>query len=846
MNYKRSKTRFALMMAWRETRSATGKFFFLIVAVALGTGALTAVTGFNESVLYTLEREARTLMAGDISVRLPLSPLPEEIDYFDALAAQGIQYTRVTETVTMASSGQGNPTLVSIKGADFSSYPFYGKFELDPLDAKLGANSVAVSEDLLLRLRIKVGDSIKLGARDFRIAARIKTEPDRMTTGFTLGPRVILTREGLEATGIVTEISRVTERILLKLPPNQDAAATRQIIETKFRRRGRVSDYTETNPALTRALDRSTRFLSLVSLVSLIVGGLGVGATMQSHLLQKMQSIAFMKCVGGRSEHIIRIYLAQALMLGMAGSLAGVFLGAFGQSVFARLVASYFDVEVVMVWPVMAMLKGLAVGIMTTTLFALPSLLSIAGIRPGWMLRRDVSTEASPVRDWRSLAARAAILVGLWAIAVWIGDSFYFASVFAGAIVAGVLIIAGIGTLLLRVLKKVSALDRFRGSPAIRHGISNLYRPGAHATVILSSLGIGVMFTLSVYFLQHSLLEEIRLIAPADSPNVFMINITDRESEGIARMIETEPAVITRQALMPAVAAQLMTVDGTRLEDLPIESDSRRYLRTQFTLTWAEQIPPTTEILEGEWWPPNTTEALVSVQQNAAENLDLKVGSVLTWSSLGGEIRARVANIRDTDAMRLGANNQFLLTPKALEGFPTAYYGAIRVEPQGIAALQARIFQEYPTVTVINAEDILTVVKEVADRVSLAVRFVAAFAIFGGLIVLASSIAGTRYRRMREVAILRTVGATRGKLVRIFSIEFAIIGLAAGLIGAVLGLGLTAILVGELLDTPYIFMWQPAVVAMFATGFLTVATAGLASYGIFGRKPLDILRDVES
>jgi putative ABC transport system permease protein len=325
-----------------------------------------------------------------------------------------------------------------------------------------------------------------------------------------------------------------------------------------------------------------------------------------------------------------------------------------------------------------------------------------------------------------------------------------------------------------------------------------------------------------------------------------MINITDRESDGIARLIETDPSIINRQALLPAVAAQLQSIDGTRLEDLPLEEGNRRFLRTQFILTWAREIPPTTQILEGQWWPPDTQESLVSVQENAAESLDLKVGSLVTWSSLGGEIQARVANIRRTDAVRLGANNQFILTPQALEGFPTAYYGAIKVRRDGIAPLQARIFQQYPTVTVINAEDILQVIQEVVDRVSLAVRFVAAFAIFGGLIVLASSIAGTRYRRMREVAILRTVGATRAALVRIFSVEFAIIGFAAGLIGAALGTVLTAILVGELLDTPYRFMWTPTIVAALATGVLTVITAWLASYGIFGRKPLDILREAES
>src|SRR5207247_5037807 len=208
--------------------------------------------------------------------------------------------------------------LVSDKGADLARYPFYGRMELQPSSVRLDAATVAVSDDLLLRLGIRVGDSIELGNRKFRIVARISKEPDRMTTGFTLGPRVLFTREGLSSASIVVPGSRITERVLLKLPPNQDLQAMRSELEDVFGRRARITDYTETNPQLTRALDRATRFLALVSLIALIVAGLGVGATMQTHLRQKMPNIAFMKCVGGRSGQILRIYIAQALVIGCA------------------------------------------------------------------------------------------------------------------------------------------------------------------------------------------------------------------------------------------------------------------------------------------------------------------------------------------------------------------------------------------------------------------------------------------------------------------------------------------------------------------------------------------------
>ncbi|MBI2149716.1 MAG: ABC transporter permease, partial [Acidobacteria bacterium] len=218
--------RFAFLMAGRETRAATGKFLFVVLSVALGAGALTAVTGFNESVRYTLLREARTLMAADISVRMPIQPSPKELEFLDDLKQQGIASTRVTETVSMAGiSGAGDddaPVLVSVKAADLGTYPFYGSLDLDPAGTRLDENSVAVSDDLLLRLGLRVGDSLELGERKFRIIARIVREPDRMTTGFTLGPRVIFTREGLAGTGILVPGSRITERVLLKLPPDHN------------------------------------------------------------------------------------------------------------------------------------------------------------------------------------------------------------------------------------------------------------------------------------------------------------------------------------------------------------------------------------------------------------------------------------------------------------------------------------------------------------------------------------------------------------------------------------------------------------------------------------------------
>lgn len=842
----RSRLVFPFRMAWRETRAALGKFLFVVLSVALGAAALTAVTGFNESVRYTLLREARSLMAADISLRMPIEPSAAEEHFLGSLEAKGIQTTRVTETVSMASLGQGTPILVSVKGADLSRYPFYGQLTLDPPSARLDENSVAVSDDLLLRLGIHTGDTITIGNARFRIAARIVKEPDRMTTGFTLGPRVLFTREGLANANIVIPGSRITERVLLRLLPDQDLAQMRRQLEEAFGRTARITDYTETNPQLTRALDRATRFLSLVSLIALIVAGLGVGATMQSHVRQKMPNIAFMKCIGGRSAQVIRIYVVQAAMIGIIGSAIGALLGAFAQAAFARLVANYFDIAIILIWPWSAMFKGVAAAMSTAILFALPALLSIAEIKPALILRRDVSDDSKPWRSGRSILAAGAIVAGLWGIGVWVASSIKYASVFGAVLLGSLLVFAAISAALLRGVRMLASSPRLRRSAAVRHGIANLHRPGAHAASIVASLGIGVMFTVCVYFLQYSLLEEVRLTAPADAPNVFLINITDQERDGINRLLDGESGIVDREPLSPSVAAQIATIDGTPLDKIPLEEGARRFLNTQFILTWARDMPPATEILNGTWWPAQPSEPLVSVQESAAQALGLKVGSVIEWIGLGGNIRARVANIRRTDALRVGANNQFILSPGTLDEFAAVYYGAVRVRPERVAPLQAKIFNEFPTVTVIDAADILDIIQDVVNRISTAVRFVAGFAIFGGLVVLASSIAGTRYRRMREVAILKTIGASRSALVRMFCTEFAIVGSIAGLIGGALAGIASSILIRQLLDTPYYFSWIPVVAAGVITALLTILTGWLASLGILKRKPLDILRQIES
>jgi putative ABC transport system permease protein len=295
---------------------------------------------------------------------------------------------------------------------------------------------------------------------------------------------------------------------------------------------------------------------------------------------------------------------------------------------------------------------------------------------------------------------------------------------------------------------------------------------------------------------------------------------------------------------MPAVSATLASVDGVPLEQLQKGNATRRFTNTVFVLTWSKDVPVATEILDGKWWEEQPSEPMVSVN-DAPQRISIFTSGRRSSGMPQARPSGRKSRISAGRTASHGANNQFILSPGSLDGFAMAYYGAVRADSSAIGALQKRVFDSYPTVTVVNAADILDVMQGVMDRTSQAITFVAGFAIAGGLIVLASSVAGTRTRRIREVAIFKTVGATKGILVRIFTIEFVVIGLVAGLLGSILATVLSSILVAQLLESSYHFRWMPALVATVITAVLTAVAGWAASYGVLRKKPLEILRSIE-
>lgn len=842
----------AWRMAWREARAAAPKFLFVIFGVAAGVGALTGVRGFSAAFHDSLKKEARTLMAADLLIRQFAAPTEEQEKVIAQWQQRGARLSRITETVSMLSAREEDPpVLVSVKAVDPSTYPWYGRVRLEPdapLAEALTADTIAVSDDLMLRLGLEPGSRVRLGEAEFRVWGIVRLEPDRMTGSLNVGPRAMITREGLERTGLMVFGSRASHRLLWKLPPQGvRIEELRESMRNTFRE-ALITDYRETHPFITRALDRATTFLSLVSMIALIVGALGVAMAIHSHIQQRLDTIAIMKCIGARSAQIMRIYTLQAALLGLAGGVAGLAVGVAVQWAFPLLLRRYFQFESIS-WSGSFALEGIGAGLLVAMLFTVPPLLAVRDVKPALIFRREMPEARPPLRErlkmrMPAVGAAALILAGLAGMAAWLAGSAKTGAWFAGGLAAALVVLGGVAWLLLRALRLALDHAPVRLPLWLRHGVANLYRPGNHAASILVALGVGVMFTLTVYLVQNSLLKEVMVAMPKNAPNVFLINITPRDAADVREFLASRGEIEGRAELVPTVAARLETVNGTPLDELPPPTGEERR-RRNFTrqVTWMRQMPEDMRIVRGAWWKDGAGEALLSVDENTARRWGIEPGSVLEWSASGRRFEARVAAIHRFESVRRGASDEFVFTERALAGLPVQYYATARVRPERVALFMRDSFRRFPSVTVINAADVVNIVQDVVDQVSLVVRFIAAFAILAGAIILASTVAGTRLRRVRESAVLKTLGARRRTLVSIFSVEFAILGASAGFLGGALATGFSRLLMTRLLDARFDPEWRANLLTTLLTMALAVTAGWLASLRVLSHRPLEVLRE---
>jgi putative ABC transport system permease protein len=890
---------FVIRMAWRETRAAWRHFLYFFFCIALGVGTLVGIGLFAANVEGTVAREARGLMGGDLEVRLTRPISTDGYDILRSLQRQAIDVLHVSELVAMASRPQRQafptppsysvPTqLIELKAVE-RSYPFYGTLKTEPprpvseLTAqqsgscaaagraeKTGCYGAIVQESLLIKMGLQVGDELKIGRAVLTITGTLTHEPDRVASAFSLGPRVMISQEALKAADLVKPGSRVRERYLLRVPPEvQPEPLLAELRQRLVGDSGHVSTFREAQPQLRRFLDQLTRYLGLVGLTALFVGGIGVASTVHAFVKDKLKTIAVLKTLGADSGTVIRTYLVQALCLGLMGSVAGVTIGASLRHVIPTLFAGLLPTDLLDLsvrqrsLSAEPILKGLALGAATTLLFTLWPLLSIREIRPALIFRTEsMGTEQdddSPqrrfiwlkhLRDPVRWVTVVLVAIGLSGLAVWQARSTSIGMMFMGALVAAVLLLTLAANMVIRWL-------RIAGSSAsltVRHAMRNLVRPGSQATSIMVAVGIGVMIIVTISLLEQSLIRQIGASRPVNAPTFFFIDLQPDQRTAFERLIHERFSHITPE-LTPLVRSRLHAVNG---QPVPINEDDERerrgerngehgkswYFTREYVLTFLDRLPKDNVVVKGDWWgrPVNTQEALVSVEEDAARHLGVDTGSLIEFDIQGTVLPATVSSIRKVEWNNFSTNFFMILSPGSLEGAPFTFVATVRVSPREEVLLQQAVIEAFPNVTAINIGEVMDTFARVLEHLSIAIRAIAVFCVLAGSLVMAAALATTRYRRLYESVIFQALGATRTLIAGSFATEYAFMGAVAGLIGTMLASVLSWGVLYFVFDLPWTL--QPGVLigGLFMTIILTLAVGFLSTFRILGQPPLAILR----
>jgi len=834
----------ALRTVVRELRGSTGRAVFITAALAVGVAAVVAVAGLAGALESGLRREARQLLAADLSVNSG-RPLPDELD--DMLDAwPGAQRSRVRELVTMAAAGQGGASrLVEVKAVE-EGYPFYGAVHIDPpgdLVVQLGEDRVVAAPELLTGLNIAVGDEVRLGRAVFTIAGVVEREGDRVSA-FVRGPRVFLSLAGLERSGLEGELSRVQHRLLVRLPGDQ---TTSSVTDAAARIRSGLASYpgvsvesfADAQPNVRQGLARAERFLGLVALLSLLVSAVGVAQAVRAWVAGRMDAIAVRRCLGARPREVFALYAGQTALLALLGSLVGGLAGLAVQALVPRwLLGELIPADTLTFWQPAAFARGVALGVPVAVLLALPALTAVLRVPPLRVLRR----EAEPLPPDRRITAAVAVAVagGAWTAAAVQAGSWLVGAAFVGGL-AGLITAAALAA---RGLARLAAAwpDRFRRY-WLRHGLAAVARPAADTVGAVVALAVGAAAVTAMHVVESHLSRQLLSELPADAPSTFLLDIQPNQWPPLQELLARKG--VERVDSRPLVTARLLTVDGRGVRELAEDGQEGRRgwaLTREQRLTYGPDLPPDNRVVAGRLWPAAGGVPEVSVEKEFAAELGAGVGSRLTFDLQGVPVELTVGSIRTVEWRSFGINFFLHVAPGILEQAPQQRLAVLFLPPDREQPVQDAIVAGFSNVTVIQIREVLERVAAVLGKAADGVRFLGWFTVLAGVAILGGAVSAGEARRGREVAVLKTLGMTRGGVVAVFAVEYALLGAVAGVIGAAGGSVLAFLVVTQIMDLPWTAPLVTSASVITGLSLLAVVAGTMASLRALARRPAAVLR----
>jgi putative ABC transport system permease protein len=839
------------ILARRELRAGARGFRILIACLMLGVGTIASVQSLSRDVLGGIESQGRTLLGGDLAVRMMYHGIDAEqqktLDGYGTVSAS-------TDLRGMArTEDAAKSTLVEVKAVD-DAYPMVGKVEFAPpadgmtlaqaFAEKDNAWGVAVDQSVLDRLGVRLGDKVKLGTQDFEIRAVIAKEPDKIGTGgFTLGPRFLIARGALPATGLEQPGSMVYYDYRILLKPGRSVAKVKAELHERYGASGwHIRDSRDAAPEIRNFITRLATFLTLVGLTALLVGGVGVGNAVKAYLDGRIAVIATMKCLGASGRTIAWTYLIQVMALSGVGIALGVVIGAVTPWALRDVIASHLPVDVHIGFHPL----GLALAALYGALIALGfSLWPIGHARsvPAGTLFRETAQHAFDRPDRLMLVATGATIAALIALILATSRELVFAAGFAGgAIVAfGVLGLAARGLTILA--RRAGRVDGLRKRPTLRLALANLTRPGAATVSVILSLGLGLTILVAIAQVESDFRGEIAAVLPAEAPAFFFLDIQHADRDAFRKEIGAIPGVTSVESV-PSLRGRIVAVRGIPAEKAIVDKRYAWVLGGDRGITYSSYLPARSHVIAGEWWPADYHgPPEVSIAKEVMLALGLRVGDELTFNIVGRDLKARVANVREIDWGGLGINFSLVFAPGFLEGAPqteiATAYAPRSVEP----AIEMAVNKDFPGITMIGVRDALATVDGLIGQIGVAVRLTAGVALVAGTLVLAGAIAAGERRRIYDAVVLKVLGATRTTVSRAFLIEHGLLGLMAAAVAIALGSVAAWAVVVPVMDLHWRFSIVTALGVAGIAAIVTLAFGMAGTWRALGQRAAPLLRN---
>lgn len=830
-------------MAWRDARHNVSRLMLFTASLITGITAVVSIGSLNYSLQNDLDRNAKELLGADMVANGNKKFEPAILATFDSTKFEQASESEMASMVMFHRTRQSRLVrLVALEG----NFPFYGKIETVPEDTYSKVKSggwAMLDETLASQYEVSTNDSIKVGNSTFKVAGVVRRFPGGSGILSTFTPSVYISQSELDSTGLVQYGSRVTYKRFFKTPSDEVTAEQEKVLRPLLRKYGHWLETVEGRKEdLGRDFATVYRFFSLLAFVALILGCIGVASSVHIYAREKREEVAVLRCVGTSGWQAFNIYFIQVSVLGLLGSIVGAALGVGVQQVVPLVFADFVPVELQfgISWP--AVTEGLLLGVIVSILFTVLPLISVRFVPPLTVLRADFE----PGRVFSRARIVVITLIILFPIlsAAYQTGSFLYGLSFAGGIIVALGFLALVAMGILWLVRKFFPT---KASFVLRHALSNLFRPNNQTQALLVTIGLGAFIIATLNVIQNSLLDQVAFTGNENESNTILFDIQPSQRDGVVELMKEQKLPVNQ--LVPIITCRLAQIKGKTIDSLQRDTSDHIpnwALTREYRVTYRDSLHHSEELIEGKihYLEKNSPDSVwVTISEGMQESLEVSLGDSLVFDVQGVSIQARIAGIRKVDWPKDPPNFIFVFPKGVLEAAPQIWVATTRIDDQQVSnTFQQQLVMKFSNVSLIDLRLVLSTINELFSKVSLIIRFLALFSIITGLVVLAGAVMNSKFARIRENALLRTVGARTRQIVKITLIEYAYLGVFAALTGIVLSFIAGFLLTRFFFDVGFSANYLQLVFIGVGVTLLTVVIGWWNSREVITTPPLQVLR----